>query len=61
MLSLEETEQIRQVLYQEMARLHRAVTAASAGTYNYLCLVGGHPTFTHQPIGTVLQQVHHGQ
>ena len=59
MLSPEETEEIRQAVYQEMARLHQAATAAAAGSYNFLCLVGGSPTFTHRPVGPVLQQIVH--
>lgn len=29
----------------------------SAGSYHYLCSIGGHVTFTHQPIGTVLHVI----
>lgn len=61
MFSLEETEQVRQLVYQEMARLNAAVTAARSGSYNYLCLVAGAPTFTHQPVGPVLQIVRPSQ
>ena len=59
MFSPQETEEIRRTVYQEMARLHQATAAASAGSYNFLCLVGGSPTFTHQPIGPVIHHIVH--
>lgn len=55
MLSPDDTEEIRRVLYQEYDWLSRA--KCLAGSYTYLCLVDGLPTYTHTPCGTVLQQV----
>jgi hypothetical protein len=58
MFSNEETEQIRQAVYTELADIERQC-AYRAGSYDYLCLVAGAPTFTHYPYGAVLRHITH--
>ena len=53
MLGRQEAEDVRQIVYQEMARIHWQATHC-AGSYKYLCLVAGSPAFTHEPTGKVL-------
>lgn len=54
MLSRQEQEDVRQVIYQELARMQWQL-AHCAGSYRYLCLVAGSPAFVHTPIGPILQ------
>jgi hypothetical protein len=54
MMTRQEQEDIRQILYQELARMHWQL-AHCAGSYRYLCLVAGSPAFAHTPIGPILQ------
>ena len=56
MLAPMEAEEIRQFIYQELAHLQEEV-ACHAGSYTWLCLVDGCPTFTHSPMGRVIQQI----
>jgi len=53
MMTRQEQDDIRQILYQELARMHYQM-AHHAGSYRYLCLVAGSPVFTHTPIGPVI-------
>jgi hypothetical protein len=53
MMTRQEQEDIRQILYQELARMHYQI-AHYSGSYRYLCLVDGSPAFTHSPIGPVI-------
>lgn len=56
MLSLTEQDEVRNFVYQELAHLHEEI-ASHAGSYTYLCLVGGYPTFCHSPVGRVIQSL----
>lgn len=53
MMTRQEQEDVRQILYQELARMHYQM-AYCAGSYRYLCIVDGGPVFTHTPIGPVI-------
>lgn len=53
MMTRQEQDDIRQILYQELARMHYQI-AHYSGSYRYLCLVDGSPAFTHTPIGPVI-------
>jgi hypothetical protein len=56
MLSLDEKEAIRQAVYADMIEIEDLVMRR-AGSYNYLCLLQGCPTFTHAPCGPVLRYI----
>ena len=58
MLGPIESEEIRQLIYAELASIERRI-ATQAGSYNYLCCVGGGPCFTHRPVGAVLRTITH--
>jgi len=58
MLSPGEQHEIRSLIYAELAALEARV-AHAAGSYNYLCLIGGMPCFTHTPVGAVLRTIPH--
>lgn len=58
MLGRWEREEIRHFIYSEMVRIEADI-AHHAGSYNYLCLVGGSPCFTHHPTGAVLRAIPH--
>lgn len=58
MLSPGEREEIRTFVHQEMAEMYAKVSYA-AGSYNYLCSVGGLTVFAHQPVGAVLYAIPH--
>lgn len=58
MLGHTEQEEIRQFIHAEMVRIESDI-AHHAGSYNYLCLVGGSPCFTHRPTGAVLRAIPH--
>lgn len=58
MLPPGEREEIRQLIYAELADLENRVVH-DAGSYNYVCCLGGAPVFTHNPIGRVLRQIGH--
>ena len=58
MLGRFEAEEIRQLVYREMAHIE-AECAYRAGSYTYLCLVGGSPCFTHSIVGPVLRTIAH--
>jgi polysaccharide pyruvyl transferase WcaK-like protein len=54
MMSPDEREDVRQLVYQEMAALEYRI-AREAGSYRYMCLVGGSPVFAHSPVGPILR------
>jgi hypothetical protein len=58
MLGRQERDEIRQLVYSELAHIEAEV-AQHAGTYNYLCWVMGGPVFTHRPVGPVLRTIGH--
>ena len=58
MLGRQDRDEVRQLIYQELAALESRVCQC-AGSYNYMCLVGGSPCFTHQPVGPVLRTIPH--
>jgi hypothetical protein len=55
-----EREEIRQCVHREMAHLE-AKLHHDAGSYNYLCSVGGLDVFTHRPLGAVLHTIAHAR
>ena len=58
MLSQEERQEIRQEVYRDVAEIEDEISHR-AGSYNYLCLLQGAPTFTHHPVGRVLRAIPH--
>lgn len=56
MLSEIERDEIRAEVYADMIEVERMITH-NAGSYPYLCLLGGSPVFTHQPVGGVLRYI----
>lgn len=56
-LTDEEYREIRAVVHQELDEIERQVPFA--GSYDYLCEVGGVPTFTHERVGSVLRYMPH--
>jgi hypothetical protein len=47
-----ERAEIRMVLYSELVKIHELMQRA--GSYNYLCLVNGHPVYSHEPVGKII-------
>lgn len=58
MLSLGEQEEIRNFVHQELAGIEDQVRH-DAGSYNYLCSVGGSTIFAHHPVGSVIHTISH--
>lgn len=58
MLSPGERDEIRQFIYEEMADIEHRIRN-QAGSYNYLCNVGGLTMFTHRPVGAVIHAIAH--
>lgn len=58
MLTPTEREEIRSFVHQEMAQIERQYRR-DAGSYNYLCSVGGMTVFSHKPVGAVLHVIPH--
>lgn len=58
MLSPIEREEIRRCVHDELADIEQQVRDY-AGSYNFLCSVGGLTMFTHQPVGRVIHAVPH--
>lgn len=56
MLSPEEQEAIRQAVYADMIEIEDLIMRR-AGSYHYLCLLQGCPTFTHKPVGPILRYI----
>ena len=56
MLSPEERDEIRREVYHDLVEIEDEV-ANRAGTYEYLCLVEGLPTFCHRPVGPVIRRI----
>jgi hypothetical protein len=56
MLSQQEREEIRQEVYHDLVEIEDEI-AHHAGTYEYLCLIWGEPTFTHAPVGPVIRRI----
>lgn len=57
MLSPAEREEFRQALYQDLIAIEDEISR-HAGTYEFLCLLGGAPTFCHSPVGPVIRRVY---
>lgn len=53
-----ERQEIQEFVHQELADIERDV-CDRAGSYNYLCNVGGVTMFTHRPVGAVLRSIPH--
>ena len=49
--------EIRSLVHQELAKIEDEVR--HAGTYTYLCSVGGMTIFSHHPVGAVLRTITH--
>lgn len=58
MFSPTEREEIRNFVHQEMAGIEYQLRH-NAGSYNYLCSVGGLTLFTHRPVGAVIHAIEH--
>lgn len=58
MLSPAERDEIRQEVLHELVEIEDQISH-NAGSYEYLCLIGGIPTFTHTPVGPVLRRIFH--
>lgn len=54
MMSSGEREDVRQLIYRELASLEARISH-NAGTYKYVCLILGGPCFTHTPSGPILR------
>lgn len=52
-----ESEEIRNLVHQELATI--AALSHVAGSYSYQCRVAGQTMFTHHPVGTVLHVIPH--
>lgn len=53
-----EQEEIRNFVYQVLAGIEDQVRH-DAGSYNYLCNIGGLTMFTHRPLGAVIHAIPH--
>lgn len=42
-------------MYREQLIIQHLRNARAAKTYNYLCMIGGQPTFTHHVCGELLR------
>ena len=62
MLSPEERHDVHLAVQEELAVIEDRIEH-QAGTYPYLCLVQGEPTFCHSPVGPILRYIppHHGR
>ena len=58
MLSNEERDEIRREVYHGLVEIEDEISYR-AGTYEYLCLIDGAPTFTHTPVGRVIRRIFH--
>lgn len=58
MLSPGERQEIREFVHQELAGIEAEVRQ-HAGSYNYLCSLGGLTVFTHAPVGSVIHVIPH--
>lgn len=56
MLSPEERDAIRQEVYHELVEIEEEISHR-AGSYEFLCLIDGAPTFTHTPVGPVIRRI----
>ena len=56
MLSPEERQEILQEVYHELVEIEDEI-AHHAGSYEYLCLIWGQPTFCHRPVGPVIRRI----
>lgn len=54
MMSPDDHEEVVQTVYQELAAIEYRI-AHESGSYRYMCILGGSPTFTHEPCGPVLR------
>lgn len=53
-----ERQEIESFVHQELALIEQKVRD-QAGSYNFLCSVGGLTMFTHRPVGAVLRSISH--
>jgi hypothetical protein len=58
MLSPDDRQAVQQQVYEELAGIEYRISHF-AGSFEYLCLVDGHPVFTHQPYGPVIRRITH--
>jgi hypothetical protein len=58
MLTPEEKDEIRVEVLHDLAEIERRASH-DAGSYEFLCLVEGIPTFTHTPVGPVIRRIVH--
>ncbi|ABE67830.1 hypothetical protein SEA_YASSIFIED_75 [Mycobacterium phage Yassified] len=56
MMSPEEKWEIKQLVHQELAAIEYEI-AHNAGSYRYLCALGGVTFFSHTPVGTVVRSI----
>lgn len=52
MFTADERAEIRALVYSEFISINKMMMRA--GTYRYICLVEGHPVYTHFPVGKVI-------
>jgi hypothetical protein len=57
-LSPEEKNEIHQAVYRDLIEIEAEITR-HAGSYQYLCLLEGEPTFCHRPVGPVIRHIAH--
>jgi hypothetical protein len=57
-LSQDERAEIRAEVYNDLCDIEDQISHR-AGSYNFLCLLDGEPTFTHYPVGRVLRAIVH--
>jgi len=55
MLTQQERAEIRYEVHRELAEINEQ--CAHAGSYGYLCYVGGLTFFSHHPVGHVLRRI----
>lgn len=58
MFTPDEREEIRQLVHRELATIEQDVRDR-AGSYNYLCNIGGVTMFTHHPMGAIIHSIPH--
>ena len=56
MLTQEERDEIRRAIYADLIEIEEEITR-HAGSYEYLCLLGGEPVFCHRPVGKVIRHL----
>ena len=56
MLSPEERDDIRREVLNDLIEIEDEI-ATRAGSYSYLCLIDGAPTFCHTPCGPIIRRI----